>query len=445
MFDGRQRRRVRVVEILTAAQAEPMQRAAAGGLRAAGLVAGDRVALLLPASAGLLAVALGALRTGVIPVVLDPALPPAERVELLADCQPGLIVADEATVAGLLAGVPVELAPAPLGRPMHYTSGTTGRRKGVWSGVLDEADGRALLAEEVDLWGFDAQDRHLVLSPLHHSAPLRFAAATLLAGGMVVLAGRFDPAVVCDALAAHRPTTTFCVPTHLRRLFTAGNLPPLDSFRLVAHAGEPCPPAVKQRAVQAFPAGSGYEFYGATEGQFTVCSTAEWQDRPSSVGRPRPGRTLTVDGDGLIWCAVPPYARFTYWRAPEKTAAAWRGDAFTVGDSGRLDADAYLYLDGRRDDLVITGGVNVYPLEVERVLGDCPGVVEVAAYGVPDEEWGQRLCAAVVGAVNEDRLRAYARAHLPPARRPKMYRLVAELPRTSTGKVRRIDLPGLLD
>jgi long-chain acyl-CoA synthetase len=433
------------VEILTAAEAEPLQRAAAGGLRAAGLRAGDRVALLLPASAGLLAIALGALRSGVIPVVLDPALPPAERAGMLEDCRPGLVVSDEVTVAGLLAGVPVELAPAPLGRPMHYTSGTTGRRKGVWSGVLDEAGGRALLAEEVDLWGFDEHDRHLVMSPLYHSAPLRFAAATLLSGATVVLPGRFDPDVVRDAVAAHRPTTTFCVPTQLRRLFTARPLPPLDSFRLVAHAGEPCPPAVKQRAVQEFPAGSVYEFYGSTEGQFTVCSTAEWTDRPNSVGRPRPGRTLTVDGDGLIWCAVPPYARFTYWQAPEKTAAAWRGDAFTVGDSGRLDADGYLYLDGRRDDLVITGGVNVYPLEVERVLGECPGVAEVAAYGVPDDEWGQRLCAAVVGAATEERLRTYAREHLPPARRPKTYRLVAELPRTSTGKVRRIDLHRCFD
>jgi acyl-CoA synthetase (AMP-forming)/AMP-acid ligase II len=141
---------------------------------------------------------------------------------------------------------------------------------------------------------------------------------------------------------------------------------------------------------------------------------------------------------------VPAYARFSYWGDPAKTAAAWHGDEFTVGDVGRLDADGYLYLDGRRDDLVISGGVNVYPREVELVLAEVPGVEEIAVFGVEDERWGQRLCAAVVGAVAVDELDGYARERLAPARRPKDYYLVADLPRTSTGKVRRLDLPGYL-
>ncbi|GAA1824721.1 AMP-binding protein [Planosporangium flavigriseum] len=437
-----------MVAIVTGSDSEELQRRVAGALASAGLEPGDRVALLLTPSAGLLAAVLGALRRGIIPVILDPVLPAAERADLLADCQPALVVSDDAALGELLTGPAAELAPAPLGRPMHYTSGTTGRRKGVWSGVLGPDAAQALLDEEVALWGFHAGDRHLVFSPLYHSAPLRFAMCTLLRGGTVILPGRFDPAAMLDVIARHRPTTAFCVPTQLRRLFAAADagpgLPDLSSFRLLAHAGEPCPYALKRRVLDTFPPGSVYEFYGSTEGQFTTCSAAEWAARPGTVGHARPGRALRVDGDGVIWCRVPAYARFSYWGDPAKTAAAWRGDEFTVGDVGRLDADGYLYLDGRRDDLVITGGVNVYPREVELVLAECPGVEEVAAFGVDDERWGTRLCAAVVGSATADELDRYARQRLAPARRPKDYYVVTDLPRTSTGKVRRLDLPGFL-
>ena len=432
-----------MVEIVDAAESERLQRRVAGALDAAGLVPGDRLALLLPASGGMIAAVLGALRRGVVAVPLDPALPAAERADLLADCRPGLVVDDAAGLARLLSGRPADLAPAPLARPMHYTSGTTGRRKGVWSGVLSGAAAAALLAEETDLWGFEAADRHLVFSPLYHSAPLRFAMCTLLGGGSVVLPGPFDPAVVRETIARHRPTTAFCVPTHLRRLLS-GDLPSLASFRLLAHAGEPCPEPLKRDLIARFPAGSVWEFYGATEGQFTACPSADWEAHPGTVGRARPGRALRIDGDGTIWCRVPPHARFGYWGDDAKTAAAWRGDEFTVGDAGHLDDGGYLYLHGRREDLVITGGVNVYPREVERVLAECPGVDEVAVFGVDDEQWGQRLCAAVVGTASPAALDAYARDRLPPARRPKEYHVVADLPRTSTGKVRRRDLPALL-
>ncbi|MGC9669559.1 class I adenylate-forming enzyme family protein [Planosporangium sp. 12N6] len=433
---------------MTGSDSEAQQRRVAGALVAAGLSPGDRVALLLAPSPGLLATVLGALRCGIVPVVADPAMPADERAHVLADCRPALVVDDAAGLDRLLAGPPADLAPVPLGRPMHYTSGTTGRRKGVWSGVLGEADARALLDEEVALWGFAEGDRHLVLSPLYHSAPLRFAMGTLLRGGTVILPGRFDPTRMLDVIARYRPTTAFCVPTQLRRLLAAADAgpgrPDLSSFRLLAHAGEPCPYPLKRRVVEAFPPGSVYEFYGSTEGQFTTCSTAEWTARPDSVGRARPGRSLRVDADGVIWCRVPGYARFSYWGDAAKTAAAWHGDEFTVGDVGRLDADGYLYLDGRRDDLVITGGVNVYPREVELVLAEHPGVAEVAVFGVADDRWGQRLAAAVVGSVDVAALDRYARQRLAPARRPKEYHLVPDLPRTSTGKIRRLDLPGFL-
>jgi long-chain acyl-CoA synthetase len=436
---------------VTAADSLVRQRRTAGGLRRRGLRGGDRVALLVPGSCDVVSAALGALRIGVVPVPLDPRLTQRERDALLDDIEPALVVDDPALVDELSAGPEEELAPWPLARPMHVTSGTTGRPKGVWSGVLPVDRAEALGREEQELWGFEAADRHLVLSPLYHSAPLRFAIGTLLAGGDILVPGPFDPARAAEVVAEHRPTSTFCVPAHLHRLFahlddTAADLD-LSCFRLVAHAGAPCPAPLKRRAMAAFGPEVLWEFYGSTEGQFTACRSTEWEQRPGTVGRARPGRRLFVD-DGVIWCVVPEHARFSYWRAPAKTASAWRqtpdGAAFTVGDLGRLDGDGYLYLDGRREDLIISGGVNVYPLEVEQALGEHPEVSEVAVFGVADDRWGQRVCAAVVGGVEAETLDAYARERLSPPKRPKEYFALPDLPRTPTGKVRRLDLPDLV-
>lgn len=399
------------------------------------------MALLVPGSATYLAAVLALLARGVVPIPLDPRLTAYERERVLAGLDPHVVVEDEDHLERLerlarYAGEPG----LPRARPMHVTSGTTGTPKGVWSGLLAPEDAAALVAEERVLWDFGADDVHLVLSPLHHSAPLRFATGTVLAGGRVVVPGPFDAARVTAAIEAERPTTMFCVPAHLQRLFAHWDrhgTPDLSSFRLVAHAGAPCPDPVKRRLVEQFPAGSTWEFYGATEGQFTACRSEEWLERPGTVGRPRPGRSLALDADGTIWCTVPAYARWEYFGDPEKTAAAWRGAAFSVGDAGRLDDDGYLYLDGRREDLIITGGVNVYPLEVEHALREHPGVDDVAVYAEPDERWGQRVCAAVVGTASAAELDAFARERLAPPKRPKDYQHLDDLPRTLTGKVRR--------
>jgi long-chain acyl-CoA synthetase len=414
---------------------------------------GDRVALLVPGGPAYVDLVIALAAEQVVPVPLDPRLTTSERRGLLEYLTPRLVVETPDDVEALLSRLPRDARRGlPRCRPMHVTSGTTGAPKGVWSGLLDEPQARALLDEERDLWGFSPDDVNLVLSPLHHSAPLRFATGTLLAGGRVVVpGGGFDPAVVTAAIEAERPSTMFCVPTHLQRLFAhwdESGVPDLSSFRLVAHAGAACPPAVKERLVELFPDGSTWEFYGSTEGQFTACRSEEWRAHPGTVGRARPGRTLLLDDDGTIWCTVPEHAQFIYWRAPKKTTSAWRdtphGRAFTVGDLGRLDDDGYLYLDGRREDLVISGGVNVYPVEVENVLRAADGVVDVAVFGVADEQWGQRVCAAVVGDVDHDVLRSLARERLSPPKRPKDYVAVDALPMTATGKLRRLELPGLL-
>lgn len=410
---------------------------------------GSRVALLVPGSEGYLDLVMSLLAAGMFPIPLDPRLTPDERERILAGLEPDLVVDSEEQLASMLEHTPAPFHRAPpRGRPIHVTSGTTGTPKGVFSGLLSGADAAALVAEERDLWGFREGDVNLVLSPLYHSAPLRFATGTLLAGGRVVVPGPFDAALVTAAILRERPTTMFCVPTHLQRLFAHWDLagtPDLSSFRLVAHAGAPCPEAVKHRLLETFPAGSTWEFYGSTEGQFTACRGEEWRQRRGTVGRARPGRTLELDPDGTIWCTVPPHARFSYLGDPAKTAAAWRetahGAAFSVGDLGRLDEDGYLYLAGRRHDLVISGGVNVYPLEVEQVLLAHPGVHDAAVYGVDDAQWGQRVCAAVVGTASRVELAAYVRERLAPPKRPKTWHLLDELPRTLTGKVLRDQLP----
>ncbi len=439
--------KVPVPQVLTARDSEIAQARVAGALHAAGLRPGDRVALCVPGSADYVSVVLGASRSGIVPVPLDPRLTTYERDAIIRDVEPTLIVDDASTLESLMRGEPMDLDAWPRCRPMHFTSGTTGRPKGVWSGLLSPESAAALVEEERELWTFQAADLDLVVSPIYHSAPLRFAMGTLLAGGAIAVLPKFDPRAFVQAVDDLRPTSMFCVPAHLQRLFAwlDEHDRTLDtaSFRLVAHAGAPCPEPVRRRAHEMFGTDVVWEFYGSTEGQFTACPATEWTAHPGTVGRARPGRVVTADDDGQLWCAVPDWARFTYWNAPDKTRAVWtetpHGPAFTVGDLGRVE-DGYVYLDSRREDLIITGGVNVYPAEVEAALEDAEGLVDLAVFGRDDPTWGQRVCAAYVGEVDEETLRALAAERLTAPKRPKTYEKLASLPRTATGKVRRTEL-----
>jgi acyl-CoA synthetase (AMP-forming)/AMP-acid ligase II len=427
--------------VLSADAAEQMQARIAGALARRGIETGERVALVTSDGAitpERLCFVFGALRSGVIPVVLHAALTHFERDALLADAQPSLVV-DDALLAQLVDGPAAELAPVPLGRPMLYTSGTTGVPKGVWTGVLGEADAQALQRDENEQWGFGADDLHLVCGNVHHSAPLRFAIGTLLAGGSVIMPGKFDATTQLRAIRDFAPTSSFMAPVHLHRLLdlSADDRDAFANFRMLVHAGAPTPDAVKRRAIATLPADTVWEFYGSTESQFTACSSAEWLERPGTVGRARAGRTLSVDADGVVWCTPPAYARFVYWNDPVKTAAAWNGDAFTVGDLGRLDDDGYLFLDGRRDDLIISGGVNVYPAEIERVLFAIEGVDDGAVFPRDDAGWGQRVCAAYVGAANAEHVNAVLREHLAGYKNPRELHHVVEIPRSANGKIRR--------
>jgi long-chain acyl-CoA synthetase len=448
-------------------------------LRRLGLHEGDRVVVLLgndPSTFGLLA---AACLEGVVTVPLPPDLSVPEVDEIVGDADPAVVVAAP-EAARALEHLPVRVhvlraeefrrlpstdpsASWPRTRPMAYTSGTTGRRKGVHVGVHDPGWGEALLADEHAAFDHRHGDTHLVVSPLYHSGPFRFALVTALLGGRIAVLPRFSAPRWLDTLRAVRPTSLFCVPTHLHRLLAVPDLRPgdLGSLGLLAHAGAPCPIPLKERVLQVAPGGAVWEFYGSTEGQFTTCPPAAWRAAPGTVGTARTGQRLEVRDDtgralppgevGTVWAHVPPHARFEYWRDPVRTAGAWDGDAFTVGDLGHLDDAGRLFLDGRPGDLVITGGVNVYPAEVERALLERPGVAEAVVFGVPDADWGERLLAAVVpwpgAALDGAELRVDLAARLSRAKVPKRVLVVEELPRTPTGKVRRTGaaLAALLD
>lgn len=431
---------------LTAEAAWPHAAAVAGALVGRGVTPGERVALVATPSVAVVAAVLGASAAGIVPVMVNPALLPQERQALLDDAEPALVVDDGVLAALVAAPAPargtVTLAEVPLVRPMHYTSGTSGRAKGVFGGLLDEQAARAAVDDEREVWNFDADDSYVAAGALYHSAPLRFAIGTLLAGGDVRVLPRWS---VDGFVAAVRAgvTTTFIAPTPLQRLLNAlrDRSIPFDPsrFRLLAHAGAPCPVPVKERAIELFPDGSVWEFYGSTEGQFTACSSAEWQQRPGTVGRARPHREIRVDQDDVIWCRPPEHARFTYWRNESATEEAWVRDAsgawFTVGDLGVMDEAGYLWIESRREDLIISGGVNVYPVEVEQALSRMPALREVAVFGVPDAEWGQRVCAAVVGEVGPEDVEVFAAGVLAGYKRPKTVHILDELPTSANGKV----------
>ena len=435
--------------VLDATQYQRLTTAAAGGLQDLGLASGDRLAIVTPEhrfpaaqaahlQACVIAAVAAALRTGITPVPINPLLTAAEREHIVQDSGAATVIGDAAQLRALVeySGPPPELADWPLGRPMHYTSGTTGRPKGVYTQGIGEGLTEALWRDELDQWEFTADDVTLVHGPLCHAAPLRYAMLVLHAGGSAVLPGEFDANAIVAALHEHRPTHAFLVPSHLQRLFELDL--PASPYRLVTHAGAAISPHLKRRLHQWAGVDSVWEFYGSTEGQFTVCPGIDWEQCPGTVGRARKGRTLEVR-DGVIWCHAPDFARFEYWNDPVKTAGAWDGDAFSVGDLGRLE-DGLLYIEGRRDDLIISGGVNVYPAEVEAVLAECPGVAEVAAFGREDEQWGQRVCVAYSGPASPQVVGAWAQDRLAAYKRPKQIVQMDALPHNASGKVERLQL-----
>lgn len=454
---------------LTFGELDARQRRLTGALQAAGLEEGDRVGVLSRNSIAVLEVVTACLRAAILPVPINPLLTEPEVAYLLEDSGSRwlfterpidraaelerIVTFGDAYERVVQEGNPTELCDHARGRPMHYTSGTTAAPKGVWVRPYTAAKAARVSADFIGYWGLTSADIHLVCSPLAHSAPLRYALRTMEAGGTVALQSHFDPAETLAAIDLFNVTTTFMVPTHLERILALGPAAlrrhDLSSMRLLIHAGAPIREETKLATIAALPDDSVWEFYGSTEGQATRISPTEWLRRPGSVGTPRRGAEILIEGApgealpagevGRIWVKDPKMDRFQYWRDRRKTRAAWRAGAFTVGDLGYLDGDGYLFLTGRADDTIISGGVNVYPQEVEAVLSQHPAVQEVVVYGVPSDEWGQEVRAAIVpsGEIDEDELTAWCRERLAGFKRPRRISFVDDLPRTPTGKLKR--------
>jgi long-chain acyl-CoA synthetase len=339
---------------------------------------------------------------------------------------------------------------------MQYTSGTTGRPKAV-ERQLPALDADAMVAAlAFNLERYDiapgGDHVHLVTSPMYHLAPLAFGYFSLHFGHPLVLMDGFDPERALALIERHRVTTTHLVPTQLQRL---RRLPAVvrarydvSSLRHVMHAAAPCPVELKREMI-AWWGPVLYEYYGASEGGGTLARSAEWLAKPGTVGRPWPGAGVRVLDDegkdcppgtiGTVYLKLT--APFAYKGDPEKTRAGRRGEWFTVGDVGHLDDDGYLFLSDRKIDMIITGGVNVYPAEVEAELLAHPEVADAAVFGVPDEEWGEQVKAVVepaagiaAGGALAERLLSHCRARLAAYKCPRTIDFGA-LPRDANGKL----------
>jgi long-chain acyl-CoA synthetase len=470
---------------------------AATGLEALGVTAGDTVALCLRNDIATFEAGGAAGLVGAYAVPINWHLAPEEASYILRDCAARVLVihADllppiapivPEGVTVLVVPTPPELAASynvaesatkiPAGREdwsawleqfpplppravaapgaMIYTSGTTGRPKGVRRLPVNEAQMEALYAPILMALGHRPGMRTIIPAPLYHSAPNTYAALAVRIGAeKIVLMPRFEPEELLLLIEAHRITHLQTVPTMFIRLL---KLPEeirgkydLSSLEFVVHAAAPCPAEVKA-AMIAWWGPVINEYYGATEiGTVVFCTAAESLAHPGTVGRALPGvdvRVLDENGGdspvgvpGEVFARIRAATDFTYHGDDGKRRNAERHGLISVGDIGYLDAEGFLYLCDRRNDMVISGGVNIYPAEIEGALIALPEVADCAVFGIPDEEMGEALCACIQPAFGTDpdetAIRAHLRGRLASYKVPRRIVFMEQLPREDSGKI----------
>jgi malonyl-CoA/methylmalonyl-CoA synthetase len=446
---------------VTAGELDEATRRIAGRLQAAGLGPGDRMLFSAESSVGLVIAHVAALRSGIVVVPMNTAYREREVAHIATDARPkgALVDSDErARWVRAAAGSPtVVIGPEvdlPDGTPalldaaapddaalIGYTSGTTGSPKGA---VLSHAN---LLAggESVALaWRWSASDRLVLALPLFHAHGLSVGLhGTLLAGASAVLLPRFEVDAVLDAAAEQRASLFFGVPTMYHRLAGSPRVAELAKLRLCVSGSAPLP-AELHRAIADRGRQRVLERYGMTETLMLVSNPYDGERRPGSVGFPLPGVELRLsDGDHGEIQVHGPSVFAGYLDRPDATAESFTDGWFRTGDLGALDHDGYLRILGRAKELIISGGLNVYPREVEDVLLANPGVAEVAVVGTPSEEWGETVTAFVVpsgGQHDAEELLAFAAERLAPFKRPRAVHFVERLPRNAVGKVLKDEL-----
>lgn len=334
---------------------------------------------------------------------------------------------------------------------MFYTSGTTARPKGVVHGRPDPARAALVQNAQVELWWWGPDDVFVMTGPAYHAAHGGWASTALYVGATTVIMQSWDAREWMELVERHGGTRSFMVPAHFIRLLEVPEEErrkrDLSSLRLIVHAAAPCPVTVKRRVIEALRPCEIHELYGASEGGATRISPSEWLEHPGSVGKAWPGVRIRVLDDsgnelpagehGLIFVSPAGGSRFHYHNDPDKTTEAWLDDSFTVGDIGYLDEGGYLYITDRKSDMVLWGGVNIAPREIEEVLYSHPGVVDCAVFGIPDERDGEHVKAMVEArpGVGVEELAAHVRGSLADYKVPHVWQLVDSLPRDPNGKV----------
>ena len=446
---------------LSAAELEDRSRRAAGRLAAAGLTAGDRFLVSCEPSADLVVAYVGALRLGLVVVPVNTAYREREVAHVVGDARPAAALVDlggrgtwirtasgerPISIFGLdLAGagdrgsVPTELDASAATDPalLLYTSGTTGAPKGALlshGNLLASADAVAMA------WRWTAEDRLVCALPLFHLHGLGVGLhGTLSAGAPVVLRRSFDAADVARSIRDHRASLFFGVPTMYVRLADARQLDALRPLRLCVSGSAPLSVDLHHEVADA--AGQRIiERYGMTETVMNVSNPYDGERRAGTVGLPLPGVHVRLDEGTDEILLRGPNVFGGYWERPEANAEAFTDGWFASGDVGAFDDDGYLTIVGRRKDLIISGGYNVYPREVEDVLRGAHGVIDVAVIGVADPHWGEAVVAFVEGDVDSTALLAHGAERLAPYKRPKRVHQVEALPRNALGKVVKGDL-----
>ena len=473
--------------VTTYAELEERSARLARHLYDAGLRPGDVIAFVSENRPEVFVVYWAALRSGLYVTAVNHNLGPDEAAYIVADCgaralivsagkralveaiAPDLDVGHRLAYGGEVAGFadfeaalaassPEPLAEQPHGDDFLYSSGTTGRPKGIKIPLLPisvDEPGYPYVAIFGGLFGYGPDTVYLSPAPAYHAAPLRFMGVVMALGGTVVLMEKFDPAAFLDAVERYRVTDTQVVPTMFVRLLKLPEETRLaadvSSLRQVVHAAAPCPVEVKRQIIDWL-GPVVHEYYASTEAiGATYVNSADWLARPGTVGKPLLGipRICAPDGRllgpgevGTVYFereAMP----FSYHGDPEKTAATQHPEHpswATVGDLGYLDEEGYLFLTDRKAFMIISGGVNIYPQEIEDLYALHPEVADIAVIGVPDEEMGERVVAYVEPAGEPapdlaERLTAYGRERIAHFKVPREFIVTDDLPRTPTGKL----------
>lgn len=476
----------RTGEVVTYRQLEDRSNQGAWLFRALGLQRGDVIALLLENCARYFEIYFAAQRSGLFVTAMSTRLSTEEAEYIVRDCGAKLLLVS-ASLAGqaeqLLGRIPglgarfavggelpghesweraLGAQPArrigdeSAGRSMLYSSGTTGRPKGVRTELFDEAIDAPgpMMKTAAKLYALGPDTVYLSPAPLYHAAPLHFNLNVMRYGGTSVVMERFDAEEALALIERHRATHSQWVPTMFVRML---KLPEEtrarydhSTLRVAIHAAAPCPVPVKQ-AMIAWWGPVLYEYYAATEGNgYVACDSQEWLARPGTVGRALLGELRILDDDGnrlpvgetgTIYFANGP--AFEYHNDPVKTAASRSREGWsTLGDVGYVDADGFLFLTDRKHFMIISGGVNIYPQEVENLLVTHPMVADVAVIGVPNEEFGEEVKAVVQPMRMQDagpelaaELIEFCRAHLSHLKCPRSIDFDPALPRHPTGKL----------